>query len=188
MNYTALGTLAGLMLMAKPLLGRKPIMPSARGIIETAHMVPGRVRFVIPSMVGNARTAKVLEEQLASLDQIESLSINLVSGSVIIHYDMAAIEPVVLFGALSRLLGLDDQINNGKEPLVWREMKAAGQALDRAIYEKSSGLVDIKTLVTLVTLGTFTYKLVSDAGRLTSPGTVTLGWWFFNLIFMRGAI
>jgi hypothetical protein len=188
MNYKTLGTIAGLMVLAKPLLSRKPAMPSVPGIIETAHCLPGRVRFVIPSLVNNPGAVETLETKLALLDQVESLHVSPVSGSVVIYFDASAIEPAMLFGATARLLGLDGKINDGKQSVLWREMKAAGRAIDRAIYSKSAGFADLKTLVTLSILGTFAYKLVAESNRLSSPGTVTLGWWVFNLLFMRRAI
>lgn len=188
MNYKMLGIIGGFLLMAPPILRRNQMLLSIRGVIETVHYLPGRIRLMIPSLKGNAEAAKILKNQLIRLDQVASVQTSPISGSVIIQFDSSAITPEILFGATARILGLDKLIETANKPLLWQEMKSAGKAVDYAILNNSGGFLDLKTLVTLVLLGTLTYKAVTQPHRPAIPGTITLGWWVFNLLFMRGAV
>lgn len=170
----------------KPALSRKPALPSVKGVIETAHYLPGRLRLVVPTLAGDPESIENLERLMVSLDPVDSIRVSLVSGSVIIRFDSEVVEPVILFGAVARILGLDEQMSSGQKPVAWHELKTAGQAVDSAVYSKTAGYLDIKTLVTLLLLGVVMFRTATRTGRTSMPGTVTLGWWLFNLIFMRG--
>ena len=185
MYSKVLWTMAGLTLMLKPLLSRRSLLPSIRGVIETAHLLPGRLRLVVPSLVGHPDAAKNIEAQLESLDPIESVEARPASGSVVICYDPLEIEPVILFGVTARILGLEEKFDKAEQPVVWRELKAAGRAVDSAIYTKSAGFMDAKTLVSLLIMGSVGYRMIKQPVRSPSPGTITLAWWLFNLLFMR---
>lgn len=186
MNYRVLFTIAGLILALKPFLKRQA-MPSAKGFIETVHYLPGRLRLHIPSLAGKPEAAQTLRKQMEMLDHITSLQVNTINGSVLILFDPAAIDPEILFGATARILGIDEKLTDAGEPVMWQEIRSAGQAIDHALHSSSGGYVDVKTLFTILLLAIVVYRLVKQPDRLGVPGTVTLGYWLFNLIFMRGA-
>ena len=63
------------------LLGRKRgaghnPLPSFAGVMETAHVLPGRVRLRAPVLIGQHRAADQIQESLARLDGIRAVEVS----------------------------------------------------------------------------------------------------------------
>ena len=160
--------------------------PSIRGVAETVHSLPGRMRLMVPGLVGNSEAGDKLQGSMESLEAVTSTRVNPVSGSVVVSYDPESVEPVLLFGAVVHILGLDQQLAQTSPPVLWREIDAAGKTADDMLRTFSLGLMDIKTLVTLLLMGVVAYRMFSGRSRLMLPGTGTLIWWGLNLMILRG--
>ena len=185
MRYKVMGVLLALELLVLH-LKRKNKPPSIRGVVETVHSLPDRMRLRVPSLVDDPDGAALLQKSLASVEAITSARVNPVSGSVVIRFDPNALEPVVLFGAVVRILGLDETAARREPSRLWREIDAAGKAMDDTVRHYSADLMDIKTVITLSLVGALAYRALSGRNRLMLPGNATLAWWVFNLMLMRG--
>jgi hypothetical protein len=106
------------------------------------------------------------------------------SGSVLIEHEPAVVEPEMLFAAVVRLLGLEQELDKPVQPAVAREMRAAVDSLNRAVLEKSGGLIDFWSALFIVLAAVGVKKLVSEGGSAL-PAGFTLLWWGMNAI-LRG--
>jgi len=56
-------------------------------MIHHVHHVPGRLRIRIPALKRNAEKARVLTKALSHVSGIQSVEANLLTGSLLVHYD-----------------------------------------------------------------------------------------------------
>jgi hypothetical protein len=56
--------------------------------LNIAHQVPGRVRMKIPSAKGNTELLQQISETFAVIPGIEQVTVNPITGSVVLHYDV----------------------------------------------------------------------------------------------------
>lgn len=146
------------------------------GPIRVAHALPGRIRFIVPSLKGAP------EEQFSALSPLEKVNgvgmvrISPISGSVVVEYQKDLLEPRLIFGALARLLGLEAELNRTPQPTLTRELRSVENSLNRAVFDKSQGILDLRSAValTLLIAGSVT---VFKNGWSSFPGGFTLLWW-----------
>jgi hypothetical protein len=55
--------------------------------LQIAHQVPGRVRMKIPAGKGNPELLKQISEVFGVIPGIEEITVNPITGSVVLHYD-----------------------------------------------------------------------------------------------------
>lgn len=155
------------------------------GPIQVAHALPGRIRFIIPALRDRHEEMKDGIDQLAELSGIDSVTHSSVTGSLVVRFDYERIPPPLLFSAVSRLLGLDHELDKPLTPGVIRELKELGGSLNRMVYDETHGLLDLKTIAVGGLLVMGGRKLFLEKWG-TFPTGLTLLWWAFNLI-NRGA-
>ena len=51
------------------------------------HYVPGRLRIRIPRLKRNAEEARILTKALSRVSGVRSVEVNLLTGSLLVHYD-----------------------------------------------------------------------------------------------------
>jgi len=156
------------------------------GPIHVEHTLPGRARFRVPSLVGNEVGRERLESKLGGVSGIHRLDISALSGGVLIHLDPDALRADLLLAAIARLLGLEEELERAPVPTVARELQDYGQSVNRAVYEKTGGLVDLWTLGALAMAGLGVRKLIME-GRSSLPTGFTLLWWATHMLRGRGA-
>jgi hypothetical protein len=156
--------------------------------IATKHFFPGRVRFQIPLLVGDDDGRQRIETQLQRVDGVDSVQTNRVSGSVLIHYQTDRIAPELLFAALIRLLGLEQELERTPEPIVSKEIRNIGEALNRAVYAGTDGLFDLWTGIPLVLLLLGVRKIMTEGTLGSFPAGFTLVWWAYMALFRGGNI
>ena len=128
--------ITGLILAA--LLGKKAKNPLESPLlrlkwpIETKHHLPGRVRFHIPMLVGDDVGSNQVEKQIQQVEGVDSVKANKISGSVIICYQADKIVPELLFAALIRLLGLEEELERTPPAILSKELRNIGKAMNRA--------------------------------------------------------
>jgi hypothetical protein len=175
--------ITGLALAA--LMGRKGGRPRANfprltvGPIQTPHVLPGRIRFRIPSLEGDEETRRLILRKVPPIDGVESVDVNTVTGSVVIRYDQETIGPALLFAVLARLTGLEKEVEKTPPPLVTRELREMFASLNRAVYQQTGGIVDFWTAMMLGLVGFGMYRFLIEGGRAFPPG-FTLLWWAFH--------
>ena len=158
-----------------------PIL-SIRGPINTSHLLPGRVRFHIPSLKNNDIQITQLGEQLPKISGISSLHIDDHTGSVLIHFDQSTIKAELLAAALIRLLGLEKELEKTPEATIPREIREMGRSLNKAVYDKTGGLLDLWTAIPLLLLVAGGRQIFTER-NLTMPTAMTLLWWGDNSLF-----
>jgi hypothetical protein len=165
------------------LLGRKQSshrsrLPTFPGVIETVHLLPGRVRFRAPNLVGRRIQAEELEKRLAQISGLLSASVNSVSGSICLQFESERVKPEMLLAAIVRLLGLEKEIGQRPRSLIGREIRETGDALNRAMFQRSGGMIDFYTAMPLLLLAVGFRNIA--AGRVAGW---TLVWWAYRTLF-----
>ena len=118
--------------------------------IKTNHLLPGRVRFQIDALKKNIKGEQFLNEQLPKIKGIKSIQINTITGSVLIHFSEEDIQPELLFTALIRLLGLEKELEKTPQSFISREIRLIGKSLNRAVLERTGGIIDLSTAIPIV--------------------------------------
>lgn len=124
-------------------------IPEFIGTLEVRHSIPGRVRFYIPILKENNSAKYFLETKLGSVESIDKIKVNTVTGTVVIEYKKEGIDSTVLVGAILKMLNLEDEIMCEKKSLITREATNIKQALNMAIYNKTKGIADLQSIYIL---------------------------------------
>ncbi len=153
-------------------------LPSFAGVMEIAHVLPGRLRLRAPVLIGQRRAADQLQKSLARLDGICAVEVSSVSGSVLIHFAPDRVKPDLLLGAAIRLLGLERDIQRTPPSYIGAGIRHAGASLNHAIHKQTGGVIDLWTSVTLL--------LVVAGVRQLAAGNQfgwPLLWWAYRSTF-----
>ncbi len=157
---------------------RSPIL-RAPTVLSVVHSLPGRTRFRVPRLCGDARTAAAIEETLQGIEGVRSVAVSHISATVLVEHDAERIAPEVVAAALIRVLGLENEITRDVEAALARELREFSRAANRAVYEKTGGLLDFKTALFLVLAFLGARKMLQQ-GTLALPAGFTLLWWAGN--------
>lgn len=152
-----------------PLLG-------APSIISVAHTLPGRTRFRVPKLAGRREAAAHLETVLGGIDAIERVDVNTVTGSVLFRYDPDRVQSDMLAGSLIRLLGLEKELEKDVQPEAAAELRRFARSLNRAVYERTGGVLDARTALFIV-LAAAGIRQLAKQGAAALPAGFTLLWW-----------
>lgn len=153
----------------------KANVPSFKGVLEVKHSIKGRIRFYIPILKENEEAKSILMTQLSRVPAIKTIEANLIIGSLLICYDEKTVDTAVLIGVIAKLLGLEEALSKKPEALVTREMKSMKEAVNMAVYEKTNGLMDSKSLFILLTIiGGFI--IVKSNPKIFPNGYTLLRW------------
>lgn len=76
-------------------------------MILQLHHVPGRLRVSLSMLKRNEPAARPLRARLRALAGVRSVSVNPLTGSVIVHYDRDEFDPAALWATLHRLGYID---------------------------------------------------------------------------------
>lgn len=154
------------------------------GPVRAEHVLPGRLRFRVRSLVGQRARAATLASTLSGLTGIDSVRASPVTGSVLVAFTPGRIEPGVILYAIARLLGMGDELYQRPEAMLTREIKALLAAVNVAIHDGTRGTLDVWSLLLLV-LGGVGAKKVYEDGWASWPTGVTLLWWALDVASKR---
>ena len=87
------------------------------------HHIPGRVRVRMPELKANAKGAQEFQAVMQQIPGVASVEINLLTGSVLVHYDGSSATAGLLHNLLQR---------HG----AWPTSKVAGETVTRLIGQK----------------------------------------------------
>ena len=151
------------------------------GPIRIAHALPGRIRFIIPTLRENHEAMKPGIELLEKSNGIDSVKYSTISGSLTVRFDQEMVPPALLFSIIARLFGLEHELDKPVTSEIIKEVKELGGSLNRMVYDETHGLVDLRTIAIggLIVLGSRKLLLEKSA---TLPTGLTLLWWAFNLL------
>ncbi|MGL5647581.1 MAG: HMA2 domain-containing protein [Clostridium sp.] len=153
---------------------------SFKGVLEVKHNIKGRVRLYAPRVKENIEYSNVLISQLSKVKSISNVEVNSVTGSIVICYNQAELELSLLIGVVIKLLGLEEAVSEKPKSLLSKEMKNVKEAVDVAFYNKTSGILDVKSVVAVLCLvvGARSIRL----NPLQLPNGYTLVRWGMNMI------
>lgn len=146
------------------------------GVITLEHGLPGRCRFRLPALAGRPEACAKLETRLRDIEGIARAEANAVTGSVLIAYDAARLTPDLLAAAMVRLLGLERAFAGKVEPSLARELRTWARSLNVAVYQKTGGVLDLRTAL-LLALAAVGIKKLAAQRALALPAGFTLLWW-----------
>lgn len=161
----------------------KKMLPDFYGILEVQHYIKGRMRLKVNSLVQDDEKAKELVGKLASLNGIEDISVNTLIGSVLIKFSEEVVDPITLIGAVLSILGLEEEVFDKKNGKLFSGMREVIESIDFAIYNKTKGILDLKSTIALLFI---IYGIRKIRQNPVMPNGVNLLWWGFNIISKGG--
>lgn len=161
----------------------KKMLPDFYGILEVQHYIKGRMRLKVNSLVQDDEKAKELVGKLASLNGIEDISVNTLIGSVLIKFSEEVVDPITLIGAVLSILGLEEEVFDKKNGKLFSGMREVIESIDFAIYNKTKGILDLKSTIALLFIINGIRKIRQNP---VMPNGVNLLWWGFNIISKGG--
>ncbi len=161
--------------MVKKTAPQSPIIRRT-GPVRLRHEIPGRARFSIPLLVGRPKLCREIQTQMEKLKDVEKIVANPVSGSFMVKFHGTRLNSGLLSEILARLLKLEEDIHRLNSSMMGRELQGLTQGFNLALFEKTGGILDLRTLFLLALLWTGTVKTVRE-GMQAIPGGVTLLWW-----------
>ncbi|NOU60717.1 HMA2 domain-containing protein [Marinifilum caeruleilacunae] len=151
-----------------------------KGIVEIMHLIPGRVRFLVPTLKNEPDKCKQLKTQLEKAEQINGITPNPITGKVLIEFDKDHIDVETLTGVLVKLLGLEKSIEKSPNSMLTKELKDLFKSLNTGVYEYTNGVMDLRSLVTTSFIGFGAYSMIVKR-NLMPPGLNFLYWAYMNL-------
>ena len=162
-----------------------PLKALVTGPIQVAHALPGRIRFLIPSLRGTGAGDPPAVARLQAIHGIETVDFTAISGSLVVTYRPDQVDAQLLPGALARLLGLEEEFERTPSSVVTQELQLVAQSLNRAVLDKSHGLVDLWSATALVLIAVGGRKVMADGWRAL-PAGFTLIWWGLHSLRASG--
>ena len=124
--------------------------------------------------------SQALLNTFSQIPGITEISINPYIGTILIKYEEETIQPMLIIGIILKVLGLEDEAHNENRSLVTKESIDILDSLSHTIYEKTNGILDLKSSVMLL-LGTYAvYDIKTRPG--VRPAGITCLWWLYGLI------
>jgi hypothetical protein len=152
---------------------------NAPSIISVVHRIPGRIRLRVPSLIGRDETALRLRTTLGRIDSVSAVGVSPATGSVLFEYDKDRVSADTLAAAVIRLLGLERELDKDVQPESLTELRKFEKSLNRAVYEKSGGTLDLRTAMFIV-LAVMGIQRILKQGSMALPAGFTLLWWAGN--------
>ena len=158
-------------------------LPSFYGILEIQHYIKGRIRIKVESLKNDNEKVEELRLNLLKLNGIDEVTINSLLGTVLIKFDEDIIEPVILIGVLLNFLGLEEEAFEKKNGKISFVLKDILEAMDMTLYNKTKGILDLKTSMALFFL---IYGVKKIRQNPIMPNGVNLLWWAYNIMTRGG--
>ena len=152
------------------------MLQSFYGIIQVKHYQNGRLRLQTEILKDNEELKEEFLHNIRRISGINSTKVNSITGSILIYFDEKVIESSFLYLIVLKLLHLEEEALKNKPGKLKKMIRQAFEALDMAVYNKSKGYLDLKTL----TAGAFIFygiKKLKMTPKL--PAGATLLWWAF---------
>ena len=112
------------------------------------------------------------------------ISQQIVNNIFVMEYQINSIEPLMLVGAVVRVLGLDDDISGKQPSIVSKHFGHLLDSIDGTVRDISFGMFDVKAVVQLLLLSSIGYAVLKRR-MFTLPDPTILSWWAYNHISGR---
>lgn len=158
------------------------LLGSIPDVIEIKHSIQGRIRFYIPSIVDNISAKENILAVLKNVSSIEEISIDIITGSIVIKYDPKEATPELIMGVIIKILELDKIIEEKRDPIVLKELKRIKEAFNYSFYKQTKGVLNFTTLVPLVLIYIGAKRIIVNKDT-SVPNPYTLFYWAYKTLF-----
>ena len=155
-------------------------LPNFKGILEVKHHIPGRIRMSCPNLKNNKDKSSDLINVCDKIPGIISTRINQTLGTILIEYDTNVLHPTLIMGIILKVMELEDSINKSPTSLIDKESTNIADSLNRAIFEKTNGILDLKSFIMLLLGGYAVYDINLRPG--VRPSGYTCLWWIYSTL------
>ena len=149
------------------------------GIIEVKHYQLGRLRLQTDVLKKNTELREEFQNNIKKISGIEKIVVNPINGSILLIFDENTIEHSFLYLVVLKLLHLEEEIFKIKSSKTEVALKKLFEALDLAIYNKSRGFLNVKTVLAGV-IGFYGIKKLRASNAILSGWTLL--WWASSLL------
>ena len=156
------------------------LLPNFKGILEVKHHIPGRIRMSCPNLKNNKDKSSDLINVCDKIPGIISTRINQTLGTILIEYDTNVLHPTLIMGIILKVMELEDSINKSPTSLIDKESTNIADSLNRAIFEKTNGILDLKSFIMLLLGGYAVYDINLRPG--VRPSGYTCLWWVYSTL------
>ncbi|WP_022819444.1 HMA2 domain-containing protein [Fusobacterium russii] len=154
------------------------LLPNLYGIFEVKSLSQGRIRMEINKLKNNLELIENLKENLSKIKLIKKFKIVPSLGSLTVEFDDREIDAQFMIGIILKLLGLEAEIFKKRTGKLKYSINDFLNFSDIAIYNKTKGLFDTRTLIAALFL---LYGIRKLKTRPMLPTGATLIWWAYNL-------
>jgi hypothetical protein len=98
------------------------------------HHTPGRVRVRIPDIKGNPRKAKRVQELFENVEGIDQVTLNALTGSLVVHYDADRMGSDSVLDILRQNHYFDDTKAITNEEYIQNSVSKAGRSFGKAVF------------------------------------------------------
>ncbi|SDG46251.1 HMA2 domain-containing protein [Desulfosporosinus hippei] len=159
--------------------------PGFRGTIEIKHSIPGRIRFFVPAFVNSSTGKEFLEDKMCTIEGIKKVEANTLTGSILVIYETEKIDELLIVGIVIKLLGLEDKIQSPEISIIRQEIKKWNEALSYSLSEKTKGLLDMKTALSLMFLF-YGVKGLAFSTEAAKSNPYSLLYWAYRSLVLEG--
>lgn len=150
-------------------------VPDFLGVVEVKHSIKGRIRYYVPKLKGNNTLAEYIISQLSKVNTIKNVKANAITGNLLIEYSCGEIDPSMLTAAIVKLLNLESEIKKKKDALVTREFSNIKEVVNLAVYNKSRGILDLKSIYLIIVI-IFAIRGIKMAPKMQPNGYTMVRW------------
>ena len=152
----------------------RPQIVSFPGVLEVVHALPGRIRLRMPSLRARPQALASFAAVLKRLEGVRDVAVSPLLGTALVRYDAAALTPSLVVAAATHGFDFETACRRHRS-LLGGELKAVHDALNRAVMQRSGGLLDLPALMTALLVVTFARGVSGRGGAKFSPLAVL--WW-----------
>ena len=156
-------------------------LPNFPGLLTVNSVSRGRMRVTLPILRHNESLAVAFIQQLQALPAIHNVTCNLCLGTVVVNYQADEVEPIVLQGAMLKLLGLDKKLEEEAPNYIADKIKQGMRICNYAVSSKTNGLINAKGLLAIAVLGVGIWQIRQAPFSLPN-GYTTLRYGLLSLL------
>lgn len=116
------------------------------------HSVPGRLRIKSPRVKGNRKAAEGVEALLVSVHGVNSVLVNIITGSITVTYDKDAVASDSIINALEASGYFEPSKAITHDQYIHRAASRAGQVIGKSIAGAFMGQVLEGSALSLLTI------------------------------------
>lgn len=148
--------------------------------LEVRQQIEGRLRLYSP-FLKDKEAGCMLITQLSKVEGIHKVGTDFRTGSLLLEFDESKIDSNILVGAILKLMGIDDESNACQKSIVMKEIKIVNEAVNKAVLDKTNGILDLRTIIPITFLG-LAIKGYLNTGTLGMPAPMTLLYWTYKTL------